>query len=113
MINELPPGRKPPITKVIKSTPAKLRMYDLANQQINEGRQVFVVYPLINDSPVLALKSVMAEVKNLSETVFKQRRVIALHGQLKPAQRAKVMESFSEGKIDVLVATTMVEVGSI
>jgi ATP-dependent DNA helicase RecG len=110
IIEGLPPGRLPITTRVLE---AKQRdgAYTFINDQIDAGRQIFVVCPLIEDSPELAFKSVTAEYDRLSKGPFKHRRLGLLHGRLTTAEKQTVMDAFAAGTIDILVATTVIEVG--
>ena len=85
--------------------------YEFINVQIDEGRQCFVVCPLIEDSSELAFKSVTAEYERLSKGPFKHRRLGLLHGRMTTAEKQAVMDDFAAGKLDILVATTVIEVG--
>ncbi len=111
VIDELPPGRKPILTKVIKDSTSRKRMYELVDGQIAAGHQVFVVCPLIDDSDKLAARSVTSEIERLQKTIFKHRKLAGLHGQMKLDERSSVMAKFVSGEVDILVATSMVEVG--
>ncbi len=110
IIDELPPGRKEVATKVIKAKDRSVAQ-GFIDKQITEGRQVFVVCPLIDDSELLAVKSVTAEVERLRLGPFKHRRIGMVHGKLKPAEREEVVGQFVAGDLDILVATSVIEVG--
>lgn len=110
IINELPKERKKIITKVVPEE-NRGQAYEFIREQINEGRQVFVICPLIDISDKLGVKSVEAEHKKLAETVFPDLTMGKLHGRLKPEDKEKVMQEFLDNKIKVLVATSVVEVG--
>jgi ATP-dependent DNA helicase RecG len=109
VIDQMPPGRSP-----IKTMHAVERdveqVYRMIGAQIEQGRQVYVVYPVIEESEKVDLKSATEGFKKLSE-VFKGRRVALLHGRLKSAEKESIMAAFSAGAIDVLVSTTVIEVG--
>lgn len=110
IIDELPPGRKPIATKVVD--PAKRRdIYKEIDAQIAAGRQVFVVCPLIQDSEKLEAKSVTGEVERLQQSIFAHRSIEPLHGRMSPEQKADVMDRFEAGEIDILVTTSVIEVG--
>jgi ATP-dependent DNA helicase RecG len=110
VIEGLPPGRKPITTRVIDAK-ARAGTYAFINEQIDAGRQVFVVCPLIEDSPELAFKSVTAEYELLANGPFKHRRLGLLHGRLTTPEKQAVMDAFVAGTIDMLVATSVIEVG--
>ncbi len=110
ILNERPKGRKPIKTK-IWSPNSRAQLYELVDQEIKTGRQVYVICSLIDDSPDNDTKSVEAEYKRLQGSVFKHRRIGLLHGKLRPEEKNAVMADFSDGKMDILVSTTVVEVG--
>ena len=110
VIDELPPGRKAIGTRVVRPKDRETA-YGFIDKQIGDGRQVFVVCPLIEDSDVLGSKSVTAEVARLRSGVFKHRRIGMVHGKLSPAEREEVMLAFTGGELDILVSTSVIEVG--
>lgn len=110
ILNERPKDRKDIITK-IWSPNSRPQLYSLVDQQLAEGRQAYVICNLIDDNPDNDLKSVQAEYKKLRVGEFKHRRIGLLHGKLKPAEKDEVMKSFASGELDILVSTTVVEVG--
>jgi ATP-dependent DNA helicase RecG len=110
IIDGLPPGRRPITTKVIDAK-GRATAYDFANAEIDAGRQIFVVAPLIDDSQEVAATSVKAEYDRLSKGPFKHRRLGLLHGKLPAADKQTIMDEFAAGKLDVLVATSVIEVG--
>jgi ATP-dependent DNA helicase RecG len=110
ILNERPKGRKDIATK-IWSPNSRPQLYALMDEQLKQGRQAYVICSLIDNNPGNELKSVQAEFKRLDIGVFKHRRIGLLHGKLKPSEKEAVMKQFSEGKIDILVSTTVVEVG--
>ena len=110
ILDELPIGRLPIKTK-IWSPNSRAQLYDIVDKEISVGRQVYVVCTLIEDNPDNELKSVKAEYKKLQNSIFKHRRIGLLHGKLKPSEKSAVMQEFSNGKLDILVSTTVVEVG--
>jgi ATP-dependent DNA helicase RecG len=121
IINELPKNRKPIITKVV--TPInRQKAYDFIAQQIKSGRQAFVICPRIEpadpDSPLtgrqlfqLEVKSVKQEYEKLSKKIFPHLRIAMLHGKMKSAEKQKIMRDFKDIKHDILVSTSVVEVG--
>ncbi|MFZ4648759.1 MAG: ATP-dependent DNA helicase RecG [Patescibacteria group bacterium] len=109
LINELPPGRKTVITKIV-SEEKRQAAYDFATKEINAGRQMFVVCPLISESDKLGVKSAKEEAERLKE-VFPNFKIGLLHGKLKSADKEKVMNEFLNQKIQILVSTSVIEVG--
>ena len=110
IINELPPGRKKPITKLV-APENRIKAYEFILEKIKEGRQVFVICPLIDESDKLGVKAVSQEYKKLTEEIFPQLKIGLLHGRLKPKEKDEVMSSFAKGDLDILTATSLVEVG--
>ncbi len=111
VLDEMPPGRTPVATHLVGKDPASLgRVHDLIRRQVGEGRQAFVVCPLVNDSDKLEASSATAEYQRL-EQVFPELRLGLLHGQLRPEEKDAVMVAFRNRQLDVLVATTVIEVG--
>lgn len=109
IIDELPPGRSPVITKVMYQS-QKTELYKLIREEVRKGRQVYVVYPVIDESEELNLKSAI-QGKEAFEKLFPDFRVGLLHGRLKPPQKEEIMTAFKEHRIDILVSTTVIEVG--
>lgn len=126
-INELPKGRKAIITKIVDPI-NRPKAYGFIKQQIAAGRQAFFIYPRIESEPVQGelttelltkdkktivaeVKAVKAEYERLSKTVFPDLRVAMLHGKMKPAEKTKIMAEFKAGKTDVLISTSVIEVG--
>lgn len=111
ILNELPKGRLPIATKVVTPT-ARHTAYQAIDTEIKNGHQAYVVCPVIADGGANAeLKSVQAEHDRLTKSVFKHRRLGLLHGQLKADEKERVMQQFKRGEIDLLICTTVVEVG--
>lgn len=110
ILNERPKGRKPIITK-IWSPNSRSQLYDLIEEQLKAGRQAYVICNLIDENTDNELKSVQEEYKKLRVGPFKHRQIGLLHGKLKPAEKEAVMADFASGKTDILVSTTVVEVG--
>ncbi|HTE58069.1 MAG TPA: ATP-dependent DNA helicase RecG [Verrucomicrobiae bacterium] len=109
VIDAKPMGRKPIMTKII-SPNSRAQLYERATKQLEQGRQMFVVTPLVNDSDALAARSADSVHKELVRT-FKKWRIGLLHGKMKPADKDQVMQQFMRHELDVLVATTVIEVG--
>lgn len=110
ILNERPKGRKPIITK-LWSPNSRAQLYSLMDEQLQVGRQAYVICSLIDDNPDNDVKSVQEEYKKLRVGPFKHRTIGLLHGKLKPAEKDAIMTDFSTGKLDILVSTTVVEVG--
>lgn len=110
ILDEKPRGRLPVITQIVSSN-SKSRIYKKVDHLIETGKQVFVVCPLITDSDMLEANSVEKIYKQLSEKDFKHRRVGILHGKLKADAKQAVMQKFVDHKLDILVSTTVIEVG--
>lgn len=110
ILNELPADRLPIKTK-IWSPNSRAQLNSLIDEQIEQGRQAYVVCHLIDNDPTNETKSVEAEYKRLQHSVFKHRRIGLLHGKLASADKEAVMAAFARGETDILVSTTVVEVG--
>lgn len=110
VLNERPAGRKSIKTQIV-SPVSKAKVYEHIDAQIHEGRQVYIICSLINDNPENDLKSVEAEYKRLKNSVFTHRAIGLLHGKMSPGEKDQVMQEFKDGKHDILVSTTVVEVG--
>jgi len=110
IIDEMPKGRQPIITRLI---PEKKRIdaYRWIEDQINKGRQVFVVCPLIDESDTLGVKSVKNEYAHLQEHIFPDFKIGLLHGKLKADEKEEIMNQFKENEIKILVSTSVIEVG--
>ena len=111
VLRELPAGRRPIETHVAASERERARAYDRIRGELDAGRQAFVVCPLVEESEVLQARAATAEYERLRTGELKDYRVVLLHGQLKPREKAAAMASFAAGGADVLVATTVIEVG--
>lgn len=109
VIDELPPGRKPIQTMHYFENRRK-QVYDFMREQVEAGRQVYVVYPLIKESEKLDLKNV-ENGYDLLKQVFPRYSISMVHGKLKPAEKEAEMNLFKEGKTQIMVATTVIEVG--
>ncbi len=109
IIDEMPPGRSPVKTKVV-SRALEARVWKLVEDEAAAGRQAFVVCPLVEDSLKIEAASATAEHRRLS-SLLPDLRVGLIHGQLRPSEKEAVMSEFRSGEIDVLVSTTVIEVG--
>jgi len=110
VLNELPKGRKSIATK-LWSPNSSAQLYTLMDAEIAKGRQGYIICSLIDDNPDNDVKSVQAEYKKLQNSIFKHRRIGLLHGKMKPDEKDEVMSRFASGNLDILVSTTVVEVG--
>ena len=110
ILDELPSGRQP-IQAKIWSPASAPKLYESIENELAKGRQAYVICPLIDDNPDNDKKSVEAEYNKLSKTIFSHRRVGLLHGKLPAEEKAEVMQKFADGELDMLVSTTVVEVG--
>jgi ATP-dependent DNA helicase RecG len=110
VLNELPKGRKPIKTTLI-SPNSRAGLYEKVEAELVAGRQAYVICSLIDDNPENEVKSVESEYKRLSQGVFKHRSIGLLHGKMKPGEKDGVMARFAAGELDILVSTTVVEVG--
>ena len=108
VINELPKGRKP-IKTIL--TGSHKQVWDLIKKEVESGRQAYVVYPLIDESETLSAKAATIEAEKLQAEVFPQFKIGLLHGKLKNDEKDEVMKDFKAGKYNILVSTTVVEVG--
>lgn len=105
-----PPGRQPIITQIV-SPNSRAQLYGKIESELTAGRQMFVVCPLIAESDTVAANSAEKVYEQLSRKDFKQFRVGLLHGRLKPSEKNEVMEKFVRHDLDILVSTTVIEVG--
>ncbi len=110
IINEMPKGRKQILTKVVPEE-KRTQAYNFIKQQIDSGRQVFVICPLIDPSDKLGVKSVKQEFEKLDKQIFPDLAMGILHGKMKAKEKEKIMQNFLDNKIKILVSTSVVEVG--
>lgn len=110
IIDELPPGRQEIKTKWLRPE-ERHRAYDFIRRQVKEGRQAFIICPLVEESDKIEAKAATAEYERLSSEVFADLRLGLLHGRLKPTEKDNVMRQFGAGELDILVSTTVIEVG--
>ncbi|EKD46422.1 MAG: hypothetical protein ACD_67C00241G0001, partial [uncultured bacterium] len=111
VLNEMPKNRKTIITEMIGAR-ARKEVYEKVRSEIKNGRQAFIIFPLVEESKVLTeLKAATEEHKKLSEEIFPDLRLALLHGKMKSDEKEKVMQDFKDKKYDILVATSVVEVG--
>ena len=117
VIDQLPPGRRPVETYLVRED-KRQRMYGFVRKQVEEGRQVYLICPAVEegeeptgDGPMPDLKAVKSYARQLQEQVFPDLRVALLHGKLRPREKEAVMSAFAAGEVQILVSTTVVEVG--
>ncbi len=110
VIRDMPPGRKP-IETTVRPESRRHEVYEFVRAQVELGRQAYVVYPLIEESEKVDLKAATAMADHLATDIFPELRVALLHGRLKQDAKDRVMHAFARGEYDILVSTTVVEVG--
>jgi ATP-dependent DNA helicase RecG len=110
VLDEMPPGKKPVKTKVFfeKERP---RVYEIVRKEIAKGNQVFIVYPLVTESEALDLKDATRMAEHLQKDIFPELRVGLVHGRMKGPEKDEIMKAFNDGRLDILVSTTVIEVG--
>jgi ATP-dependent DNA helicase RecG len=109
IIDELPPNRSPVITRLL-SEKQKEYIYQLIEEQVKKGRQAYIVYPVIEESDKTNLKAAITGMEALG-VKFPEFKIGLLHGRMKPAEREEVMREFKNGALQILVSTTVIEVG--
>ncbi len=110
IIDELPPGRKPIKTYAVNES-MRERINNFIRTKVEEGRQVYIVCPLVEESEEIEAKSAIATAEHISNNVFSDLKVGIIHGKMKSADKEAIMKSFVEGQISILVSTTIIEVG--
>ena len=110
LLDELPPGRQR-IRTALRDANARARVYEFMRAEVKSGRQVYIVYPLVEESEKVDLKAATAEYQRLAKEIFPDLRMGLLHGQLTGDEKDTTMRAFAAGDIDILVATTVIEVG--
>jgi ATP-dependent DNA helicase RecG len=110
-LRELPRGRQPIATHVCSTEAERARAYERIREELRAGRQAFVVCPLVSESEALNARAATEEYERLRAGELADFDVVLLHGQMRPADKAAAMERFASGGADVLVATTVIEVG--
>ncbi len=111
ILRELPRGRRPIQTFVCSTDAERARAYDRIREELRAGRQAFVVCPLVTESELLQARAATAEYERLRTGELRDFRVVLMHGQLRPGEKHDVMAQFASGGADVLVATSVIEVG--
>ncbi len=111
IIDELPPGRKPIRTAKLRNS-QRQKMYELMREQIAQGRQVYIVYPLIQESERLDFKNLEEGYATITHAFPEPRyKTVIVHGKMKPAEKNLAMQKFASGEAQIMVATTVIEVG--
>ncbi|MEO0250378.1 MAG: helicase-related protein, partial [candidate division WOR-3 bacterium] len=110
IIEGMPAGRQPIVTRVFPDA-SRDKVYDIVRQELRAGRQAFLVYPLIDESDKMELRDATGMARHLQESVFSEYRVRLLHGRMATEEKEETMLAFRRGEIDVLVSTTVIEVG--
>jgi ATP-dependent DNA helicase RecG len=110
VIDEMPPGRTPIVTRCVSDERSR-EVWDFVRKQVAAGHQSYVVYPVIEENEETELKAAMKMYKELSNRVFPELRVAVLHGRMEPDLKDQVIRLFQKGALDILVATTVIEVG--
>ncbi len=110
-LHELPAGRRPIVTHVASTDAERARAYERIREELDKGRQAFVVCPLVEESEALQARAATAEFERLRGGELKDYRVVLMHGQMRPREKQEAMAAFAAGGADVLVATTVIEVG--
>ncbi|WP_129125825.1 ATP-dependent DNA helicase RecG [Geomonas oryzae] len=110
VIDELPPGRTPIETRMVRES-RRREVYSLVREEVQKGRQAYVIYPLVEESEKIDLKAAVQMAEHLAQEVFPDLRVAVLHGRMSAAEKEAVMKGFKAGETDILVSTTVIEVG--
>ena len=110
IIDELPPNRKKIDTFAVRKSMEE-RVNNFIKKQIDEGRQAYIVCPLVEESEEIEAKSVLELAEKYKTQIFKEYRVEYLHGKMKPKEKDEIMHRFKDGEIDILISTTVIEVG--
>jgi ATP-dependent DNA helicase RecG len=110
LIDEMPPGRVPVETRVFPE-PARARVYRIVEEEVRKGRQAFIVYPLVEESEKLDLMDATRMAEHLQKEIFPEFRVGLLHGRMRSDEKEAIMMEVKKGRIHILVATTVIEVG--
>jgi ATP-dependent DNA helicase RecG len=109
-IDELPPGRQPIQTTVLTSR-KRAQAYDLIRREVAQGRQAYVIFPLIEESEKLDVRAAVKEYEHLTEKVFPDFQIALLHGRMNPLDKQKALDSFRDHQAQIIVSTTVIEVG--
>jgi ATP-dependent DNA helicase RecG len=110
VIDALPPGRKPVITRIIPEA-RRIKAYETIRRELAEGRQAYIVYPLVEETEKSDLLAATEGAAFLQENIFPEQRIGVLHGKMRPDAKEQIMRDFKSGAINILVSTTVIEVG--
>jgi ATP-dependent DNA helicase RecG len=110
VIDEMPPGKKPITTKVFYEK-GREKVYEIIRKEVQKKNQVFIIYPLVEESEALDLKDATSMSFHLQEDIFPEARVGLIHGKMKSGEKNAIMKTFLAGNLDILVSTTVIEVG--
>jgi ATP-dependent DNA helicase RecG len=110
VLDERPPGRQP-VTTARRPDKARAKVFDFIDAQVEKRRQVYIIFPLIEESDKVALRAATKEYEELRTGRFKDRRVALLHGRLDAEEKDETMRRFRDGEVDILISTTVIEVG--
>jgi len=111
ILDEMPPGRQPITTRIARSAAERRAAYELVREEVGQGRQAFVVCAAIDEGNRLEVRAAEKEAERLQTEVFTDLRIVLLHGRMRPAEKDRIMEAFRGGEADLLIATTVIEVG--
>src|SRR5204862_3182689 len=106
ILDEMPAGRQPVDTRVVRSAEERTQAYRLVRSQVEQGRQAFVVCAAIDEANRLEVKAAEKEAERLQTEIFPDLRIALLHGRMRPAVKDRVMDSFRTGDADILISTT-------
>ena len=110
VLDEMPPGRQP-VKTIVRGGESRPQVYAAVHRELKKGRQAFVVYPLIEESEKIDLRAATEMAEHLQKNVFADLKVVLMHGRLKMDEKGLLMRRFRDGEIQVLVSTTVIEVG--
>jgi ATP-dependent DNA helicase RecG len=111
VLDEMPAGRLPVRTTIVRTAAKRTQAYDLVREQVGSGHQAFVVCAAIDEGNRLEVRAAEQEATRLREKVFPDLRIALLHGRMRPGEKDSVMEDFRAGRADLLISTTVIEVG--
>lgn len=109
-LDEKPRGRRSIVTAIIPPS-KRQKAYEFIKKQLKQRHQAFIVCPIIDESSKLEVRSVLSEYEKLSKDIFPHHRLGLLHGRMRPQEKSKIMDDFKKGRLDILVATSVIEVG--
>jgi ATP-dependent DNA helicase RecG len=111
VLDEMPAGRQPAATRIVRTAAERRRAYDLVREQVAEGRQAFVVCAAIDEENRLEVRAAEKEAERLATEVFPDLKLVLLHGRMRPKEKESRMDQFRRADADVLISTTVIEVG--